>query len=198
MVPFETRPAALVDRATPIGRGLWCWPALAASVALVLDARWPLMPASGAMGLLWLDLAALACLACAVLGRGRAKRTEWGTPLDSRILSGLVLAVLHVVREGGAREPVLWLRQISAAGLCFYALGARLRREPRAPDAIWPAFAVVLLALSAEVLGSATQGMGALRAAGERLADANRLAEAGDLEPRRRRTIGRSADRRRC
>src|SRR5437899_4487022 len=34
----------------------------------------------------------------------------------------------------------------------------------------------------------------ALRTARQRLADADRLAEAGDLEPRRRRTIGRSAD----
>ncbi|HEY6193996.1 MAG TPA: hypothetical protein VI504_03050, partial [Candidatus Eisenbacteria bacterium] len=166
MVSFETQPAALVDRAAPIGRGLWCWPALAAAAAVVLDACWPLMPRSGAMGVLWLDFAALGCLAWALLGRGRAKRTEWRTPLDGRIASGLVLAVLHVVRMGVAREPLLWLHQISAAGLCFYALGARLRREPRAPDAIWPALAVVLLALSAYVIGSATLGMGALRATG--------------------------------
>src|ERR1043166_6138959 len=76
MVSFETQPAALVDRAAPIGRGLWCWPALPAAAAVVLDACWPLMPRSGAMGVLWLDFAALGCLAWALLGRGRAKRTE--------------------------------------------------------------------------------------------------------------------------
>lgn len=165
MLSFETRPAIPLDRDAPIARALWCWPALIAGVALVLDALWPLMPGGGGLRPLWLDLAALVCLASALLGPGRAKRKEWATPIDGPIVSGLVLAALHVVRLGGATEPVLWLRQVTAAGVCYYALAAQLKREPRAPDAMWPAFAVMLLALSVVALGRATQGVAALQAA---------------------------------
>jgi hypothetical protein len=159
-------------------RGRWCWPALTIGAALLLDALWPLAPGAAVLNLLWLDLAALVTLAWALLGGRRARGSGWGTPVDGTIVSGLVLAMLHVVRLHGAAEPVLWLRQITAAGLCYYALGAGLRRDPRAPDAVWPAFAAVLLALSAYALGWATLGAAALRSASLRL-DSNWLSRFG-------------------
>ena len=162
MLPFDPRPAVPPDRAAPIGRGLWCWPVLAVSLTLVLDALWPLLPEAGGHSLLWLDLAALGCLGFAALGARRARRRDWATPVDGCVLSGFVLAALHVVSQHGADEPVMWLRQIAATGLFYYALSARLRREPNAPDAVWPAFAMIVLALSAFALGSATGGVASL------------------------------------
>jgi hypothetical protein len=41
----------------------------------------------------------------------------------------------NLVRLHGTSEPVLWLRQITAAALCYYALGAGLRRDARTPGA---------------------------------------------------------------
>jgi hypothetical protein len=178
MPSFEPRPAIPLERATPTARGLPSWPALMIGLALVLDAVWPLAPGAGVLKVLWLDLGAIVCFAWAVLGPRRAKRTEWATPIDGRIISGLVLAVLHVVRFRGADEPVLWLRQIAAAALCYYALAARLRRDPRAADAVWPAFAAMLLALSAYAIGWAALGVEALRSASLRL-DSNWLSRFG-------------------
>ena len=165
MEPFESRPTPAVEREAPLARGRWCWPALLPACALALDAAWPLPAPKPGLGVTWLDVAAFLCLAWAALPRGRARRDEWSTPVDGRVLAGLLLAVLHIVRTQGALEPIQWLRQITASGLCFYALSARLRRDPRAPDAIWPAFAFVVLALSAYVLAFATQGVAALGAA---------------------------------
>jgi len=158
MQPFAPRPAAPVERVAPVARGLWCWPALLPAAALVLDAACPIPAPRPGLGATWLDVAAVTCVAWAALGRHAARRDEWSTPVDGRVIAGLVLAALHVVRAAGAFEPVQWLRQITASGLCFYALGARLRHEPRAPDAVWPAFALATLALSGWVLALATQG----------------------------------------
>ena len=165
MLSFEPRPAFLVDRAAPVARGLWCWPALAAGLALVLDGLRPMPHAGDGPGLLWLDVTALLCAGWALSGPRRARRGEWRTPIDGRVMAGLVLAVLHALGTGGPAGTVLCLRHTVAAGACFYALTARLRRDPRAPDAVWPAFAVVLLALSVFALGHATQGLLALHAA---------------------------------
>jgi len=151
--------------AAPVARGVWCWPALLPGAALVLDAVWPLGSGEGAMGLLWLDLAALVCLAWASLGPRRARSHEWSTPMDGRAVAGIVLALLHVIARAGAGPPMQWLHQIAAIGVCLYSLGARLRREPLAPDAVWPSFAVVALALSAFTLAHATRGIEALVAA---------------------------------
>jgi len=162
MQPFALPPVTAVERPAPVARGLWCWPALLPAAALAMDAAWPLAfpaPLRPGLGPSWLDVAALACVAWAAFGRGRARLEEWRTPLDGRILAGLLLAGLHVFRTAGALEPIQWLRQITASGLCFYALAARLRRDPRAPDAIWPAVALTVIALSAYVLGVATQGL---------------------------------------
>jgi hypothetical protein len=167
-----------LDRTTPVARGLWCWPALLPAAALALDAAWPLPGIRAGFGVSWLDIAAVACVAWAAMGRGRARRYEWLTPVDGPIVAGLALAVLHVVRTAGAPEPLVWLRQIAASGLCFYALAARLRRDPRAPDAIWPAFALITLALSGFVLAFATQGVAALAAA-TRLVDARWASQHG-------------------
>ena len=164
-MPFETAPAATGPRITPVTRGLWCWPALLPGAAVALDAVWPLRPGGGPLAPLWLDLAALVSLAWASLGPRRAKLADWATPMDGRIVAGLVLALLHVIARGGAREPMHWLHQIAASGVCFYALAARLRREARAPDAVWPAFAVMTLALTAWTLLQATAGSEGLAAA---------------------------------
>jgi hypothetical protein len=146
--------------------------------ALVLDAVRPLAPGTGTLRLLWLDLAALVTLAWAALGPRRAKHAGWATPVDGTIASGLVLGVLHVLWLHGAAGPVLWLRQIAAAGLCYYALTAGLRRDPHTPGATWPAFAATLLALSAWAIGWATVGVPALRAASLQL-DSNWLSRFG-------------------
>lgn len=169
MLSSETRPAVPLERAAPSARRRWCWPAFTIGLALVLDAVFPLAGAAGAFKLLWLDLAALATLAWAVLGPRQARRPGWATPIDRTIISGLVLAVLHVLRLHGADEPVLWLRQIAAAGLCYYALAAGLRRDPHRPGDVWPVFAAVLLALSAYAIGWASVGVAALRTASLRL-----------------------------
>jgi hypothetical protein len=162
MQPFESPAVPAVDREAPLARGLWCWPALLPALALVLDAVSPLRAPRPGLGVTWLDVAALLCVTWAVLPPGRSRRGEWATPVDGPILAGLLIAVLHVVRTAGALEPIVWLRQITASGLCYYAISSRLRRDPRAPDAIWPAFAFVVLALSAYVLAFATQGVPAL------------------------------------
>jgi hypothetical protein len=161
MLSFETRPAIPIDRAAPNARWAWCWPALSTTVAVILDATWPLMPGESGMGVLWLDVAAVACLVWAASGPRAARRGDWGTPVDGRVLSGFVLGVLAVVRMAGAYEPVQWLHQIASAGLCFYALGARLRRDSRAADAMWPAFALFTLVLSLLTLGPLTHGVDA-------------------------------------
>jgi len=162
MQPFESPTDPSVDREAPLARGHWCWPALMPALALVLDAAWPLPAPRPGLGVTWLDVAALTCLVWAALAPGRPRREEWSTPLDGRVLAGLLLAVLHILRTRGALEPIVWLRQITASGLCFYALSARLRRDARAPDAVWPAFAFVVLALSAFAIACATQGVGEL------------------------------------
>ena len=165
MPPFDPVPAPTPARATSLARGVWCWPALLPGAAVVADAVWPLQPGAGALGLLWLDVAALVCLAWASLGPHRARPAHWATPVDGRAVAGLVLALLHVIEQGGAGPPMQWLHQIAAVGACFYALAARLRRDARAPDAVWPAFAGMVLALSAFTLGHVTAGTGALAAA---------------------------------
>ena len=171
MLSIELRPATPLDRANSVARGLFCWPALLPAVALACDAVCPIPLVALGQRPLWLDLAALGCVAWALAGRGRARLHDWDTPLDGRILAGIVLAILHVVSLRGEPEPIQWLRQIAAAGLCFYGLSARLRRESRAPDAIWPAFGIVVLALSAFVLGQVTQGVPALEQAMRRVDD---------------------------
>ncbi len=181
MSSSETRPAASLERSAHAGRGRWCWPALGIGLALALDAVWPLAPGDGALKPRWLDLAALATLASALLGSRRARLARWATPLDGTIASGLVLAVLHVVRLQGAADPVEGLRQITAAGLCYYGLGAGLRREPAMPGSAWPALAVLSLALSAYAIGWAMQGAPAFRSACLRL-DLNWLSRFGLLK----------------
>jgi hypothetical protein len=175
MLAYETPAALRPDRAAPIGRGLFCWPAWLPAIALVLDATWPLRPAGE---FLWLDVAALLCVGWAAVGPGRARAQDWATPMDGRIVAGFVLALLHVIQSHADAEPSSWLHQITATGACFYALGARLRREPRAPDAIWPAFAFIVFALAAFTLACATTGFDAVARA-SRLVDVHWASEAG-------------------
>lgn len=174
MLSYDPPPALRPERAAPVARGLWCWPALLPAAALVLDATWPL-PAGG---ILWLDLAALACLGWAALGPRRAPLGDWATPMDGRIAAGFVLALLHVIRVPGESEPMTWVHQIAASGACYYGLAARLRREPLAPDAIWPAFAGIVLALAGFTLACATQGVAAIARAAV-LVDAHWASQAG-------------------
>ncbi len=178
MVSFDMRPAIPLDRTAPVARWSWCWPALLISVTLALDALWPLMPGAWGHGVLWIDLGALACLVWATTGPRRARRSDWATSIDGRVLSGLVLAVLHVVRLQGAFLPVQWLHQIAAGGVCFYALTARLRRDPAAADALWPTFALLVLSLSLLTLGPLTQGLDAF-AAQVRLVDQRWVSQFG-------------------
>src|SRR5262249_4862630 len=135
------------------------------AVAIVLDAFLPLAGRPGFPAITWLDLAGLACLGWAVVATGVTRRNEWSTPIDAYVVSGLVLAAVQVLASGGTPAALTGFRQMAAAGGCFYALAARLRRDPRAPDAVWPAFAVALLLLTGCALGAATQGGASLRAA---------------------------------
>lgn len=159
---FGSRPAIPLERGAAAMRTLWFWPVLLVSVTLLLDAFSPLMPSAGARGFLWIDIAAAIALAVAVAGSRSHDAGEWATPFDGRILAGFMLAILQVVAARGNEAPVLWLRQIAASGVCFYAIASRLRREPLAPDAVWPAFAVLVLGLSAATLGAVTQGTAAV------------------------------------
>ena len=174
MLSYDPPPALRPRREAPIARGLWCWPAFLPAAALVLDATWPLPIGA----LLWLDLAALICLAWAALGPRRAPLRDWATPMDGRIAAGVVLALLHVLQASVDSAPMSWLHQIGASGACYYALAARLRREPLAPDAIWPAFAVLTLALAGITLACATRGFEAIALA-SRLVDARWVSQAG-------------------
>jgi hypothetical protein len=169
MPQFETYAASVKAHGAPLARGLWCWPALMAAAALLLDAFWPLLPNTRVHAVLWLDLAALGCLAWTFTGPRRARSADWATAVDGRVLSGFVLSVLHVVHLAGAEEPVLWLHQIAAAGVCFYTLSAKLRRDARAPDAVWPAFALIVLVLSGHALLNATAGLTSLAAESRRV-----------------------------
>lgn len=166
---FDPRPAIPLERGSAAVRTLWFWPALLASAALLLDAFRPLMPSVGARGFLWLDIAAAVALAVAVMAARTHDSKEWATPFDGRILAGFVLAILQVVATRGGDLEVLWLRQIAASGVCFYAIASRLRREPLASDAVWPAFALIALGLSLATLGALTQGSQAVLALSHRV-----------------------------
>ncbi len=163
------------ERPEPVARGRWCWPALLPGIAMVLDAGWPVRPDGE---LLWLDIAAIVCLGWALLGSRRAPAADWATAMDGNIAAGFVLALLHVIHADGDAEPMRWLHQIASSGACFYALAARLRRDPLAPDAIWPSFAFAVLALSTFTLACATRGVAAIGLA-SRLVDVRWASQAG-------------------
>lgn len=166
---FVSPPASSLERGSAAMRTLWFWPALLVSAALLLDAFAPLSPPGRPHGFLWLDLAAVIALFVAGVGSRTRGVKAWATPFDGRALACIVLAILHVVATGGDATPVLWLRQITASGVCYYALASRLRREPLAPDAVWPAFAIVVLGLSLATLGELTQGTAAVAEWSQRL-----------------------------
>lgn len=175
MLAYETPQPPRTERAAPVAQGPWCWPALLPAAALVLDAVWPIRPVGE---FLWLDVAALLCIGWAAVGPRRARAADWATPMDGRIVAGFVLALLHVIRVRADAEPLTWLHQIAATGACFYALAARLRREPRAPDMVWPAFAFIVFALAGLTLACATQGFEAIARAAN-LVDAQWASQAG-------------------
>src|SRR5262249_38268530 len=75
MESFESRPTIPLDRDAPVARGRWGWPALAVAACLLLDGLYPLLPGNGPLRLLWIDLAAVGCLAWALAGsRGPGDR----------------------------------------------------------------------------------------------------------------------------
>ena len=159
---FVSPSATPLERGSAAVRTLWFWPALLVSAALLLDAIAPLSPAGGPRAFLWLDLAAAIALLVASVGSRTRGVKAWATPFDGRALAGVVLAILHVVATPGDDTPVLWLRQIAAAGVCYYAIASCLRREPLAADAVWPAFAVIVIGLSLATLGALTLGTAAV------------------------------------
>ncbi len=175
MLAYDPAAPLRAERPEPVARGRWCWPALLPGVAMVLDAGWPLRPDGE---LLWLDVAAILCLGWALVGSRRAPPTDWATSMDGNIAAGFVLALLHVIRADGDAEPMRWLHQIASSGACFYALAARLRRDPLAADAIWPSFAFAVLALSTFTLACATRGIEAIGHA-SRLVDVRWASQAG-------------------
>ena len=113
MPHFDAAPAPPPLSANSVARGVWCWPALLPGVAVVLDAVRPLQPGAGALGPLWLDLAAITCLIWATTGAKRARPGDWATPMDGRAVAGIVLALLHVIARSGVGAPMQWLHQFS-------------------------------------------------------------------------------------
>ena len=131
MLLLETGRALERERAGLLARRV-CWPALAVVLAGALDAWHPPSAAAGRW-VLWLDVAALGCVAWALLTRPRLQAKDWRTPVDGRVLAAFTLSALQILAAPHAGPPVLWMRQILSCGVCYYALSARLRRDPGAP-----------------------------------------------------------------
>lgn len=146
-MPFSRPDPPALEPHAPLARGIWCWPVLVSAVAVTLDSLVPLGGGS-ALAPLWLDVAAVAALVWALTGGRPGRRDDWRTPLDGRIVAGLIIAVLQLVHARGQGESAHWMHQIFSAGALYYSVSSRLRRESRVPDAIWPAFALLTLALS--------------------------------------------------
>ena len=150
------------------------WPVLGVALAAAADAWRP----PGLGRLLWLDVAALACLAWALWPPDRLRATRWRTPVDGRVLAAIAVSALAVVAAPAVDGPRQWLRQILAGAAIYYALASRLRRGADAPERVWPAFAAAAFALGGHALWSATAGLAHL-ARDASAADRNWAAEHG-------------------
>jgi hypothetical protein len=142
-------------------------PALLVS-AVILDAVHPL--GRGVLASLWLDLAALACAACALASpRSRQGRGAWATSFDGRILAALAIAVLQAVPSPANAEGLAWLQQMLACGAFFYALTLLLRGREGVGEVLWAVFGVGCVVFGLHALMAATNGLGALRAEADKV-----------------------------
>lgn len=154
----------------------WC--AMAVVVAIVLDAMGTPLLAFGAQ-LHWLDLAAAACLIAAALVPGATRRLAvWATPLDGRVLAGLLLASTQLLPGSGEAGGVVALRQALECAAIYYGLLVQVRSQPGAADSLWDVIATACVVLSAHALLGATSGLAALRTSGV-AADAGWAAQSG-------------------
>lgn len=154
--PPEAEPHTHVVRTS-----FWC--ALAVVLAVALDAlghEWSLF----GVRVQWLEIAALGCLggAAAMPGAFRDRRA-WSTPLDGRVLGGLLLAAVQLVPVAGAAGPAFPLRQLLACVAVYYGMAAQVRRHPEAVERLWDVFALAGAIASLHALLAATGGLGALR-----------------------------------
>lgn len=155
--PPEAEPHAQVVRTS-----FWCATAVVLAVALdALGHSWRLF----GVHVQWLEVAALTCVggALAIPGVFRDRRS-WSTPLDGRVLGGLLVAAVQLVPVAGAQGPAFPLRQVLACALIYYGIAAQVRRHPEAVERLWDVFALAGAIASAHALLAVTSGLGALRA----------------------------------
>lgn len=139
----------------------WCATAVVLAVALdALGHEWSLF----GVRVQWLEVAALGCLggAAAIPGVFRDRRA-WHTPLDGRVLGGMLVAAVQLVPVDGAQGPAFPLRQVLACAAIYYGMAAQARRHPEAVERLWDAFALAGVIASAHALLAVTSGLGALR-----------------------------------
>ncbi|MEO5989262.1 MAG: hypothetical protein ABIU54_14825 [Candidatus Eisenbacteria bacterium] len=158
------------------------WPRFAAvmvcmvAFAVLLDAWDRPVPTTG---MLWLDLVAVLTLGWSLLAPGAPlKLDSWVTPFDGRVFAALALAILDLFHTHGEGTRIAWLHQMLSATVCYYALVARLRHQPRGPDLLWLPFGIVAFVLGLRAVVSMTSGIVALARAAD-LADAAWAADFG-------------------
>jgi hypothetical protein len=124
--------------------------------AVLLDA-WRSPPAAG--GLMWLDLAALACLGWAVAQPGALRDAEaWTTPLNGLVIALLAIVTVAAIPGGGTGEAASRLGQVLACSGIYLGLASVMRRDARAVESVWRALGVVAVVLGLHALWAATSG----------------------------------------
>lgn len=155
--PPEAEPNTSVVRTS-----FWC--AIAVVLAVALDAlghEWNVL----GVHVQWLEVAALGCLGGAMAMPGAFRdRRAWRTPLDGRVLGGLLLATVQLVPVAGGASPAFPLRQLLACVAVYYGMAAQVRRHPEAVERLWDVFALAGVGASLHALLAVTSGLGALRA----------------------------------
>lgn len=171
-------PLANAARGRPLRSAAWC--AMAVVVAMALDAmRVPLGGIRLGAQLNWLDLAAGACLAAALFVPGTLRsRASWTTPLDGRVIAGVLVSILQVLPGSGEVNGHVWLRQTIECTALFYGLTVLVRAQPGAAESLWDVAAAACVLLSVHALLGATNGVVSLRAASE-AADGGWAAQSG-------------------
>ncbi len=141
-----------------------------AALAVLLDGFAP-PPLPFAPGLHWIDLAAVACMACVVDWRALVSGDEHGTPLDGLLLGALAIGSVQAAANGGRDGSGTWLAELVAGSGLYFAFTRGLRRRPEAIEMLWRSLAAVTALLGLHAVWTATGGLGALARA-EALADA--------------------------
>lgn len=149
--------------AVPAPRALHGIPPALVLLAALFDGLQPLHV--GAITAVWLDVAALACVAWALFSpRLRRDWSVWSTPFDGRILAAVVIAALQALPAASRADAVVWLQQMLACGAFFYALTMVLRGRDGLGDSMWSIFGFGGVVVGLHALFAATSGLETLRA----------------------------------